>query len=277
VAALIEARDVGKRFYHRSARRPMTFQERWVGRHQEEEAGGAYWALRHLDFEVTRGQMMGIVGANGAGKSTLLRLICGVGRPDEGVLRVSGRVAPLLDLEAGFHPELTGRENVYMSGIISGLRRREVAARFDEIVEFAELDRFIDDPVRHYSSGMATRLAFAVSFAVIRDADLLVVDEVFTVGDVWFQRKCRGRIEAFQENGGTLLLVSHGPALVADLCDEAMWLKGGRLVEVGSAADVSSHYLADELGGARAAEEVLADDRDELAAVSVESRRSSRR
>ena len=184
--------------------------------------------------------MVGVVGRNGAGKSTLLRLIGGVGRPDEGSVRAHGRVGALLDLGAGFHPDLTGRENVFINGVVAGLTRREVAARFDAILAFAELEQFIDSPMRTYSTGMQMRLSFAV--AIHTDPEVLLIDEVLSVGDLAFQRKCLERVAELKGRGCAILFVSHDGNAVRQLCEEAIWLRAGRLVAHGPAQAVVAEY-----------------------------------
>jgi lipopolysaccharide transport system ATP-binding protein len=205
------------------------------------ERGQPFWALRDVSFAIEPGESVGLIGGNGAGKSTLLRLICNVGRPTSGRVRIDGRVAALLELGAGFHPYLTGRQNLYVTAVVSGLRRREVDALFDDIVDFAEIGPFIDQPLRTYSSGMRMRLAFAVAIHV--DPAVLLVDEVLTVGDFAFQAKCAGRIEAFQRQGKTLVLTSHDMDMVRRLCERAIWLERGRLVMDGPADSVVTAYL----------------------------------
>jgi lipopolysaccharide transport system ATP-binding protein len=204
---------------------------------------GQFWALREVSFSVARGQMLGVIGKNGSGKSTLLRIIGGVGRPDEGTVETNGRIGALLELGTGFHPDLTGRENVFLQGVISGLTRREVRQRFDEIVAFAEIEDFIDNPVRTYSSGMRMRLAFAV--AVHTDPDILLIDEVLAVGDLAFRRKCLDRIDGFRREGRTIVLVSHDTSQVKKLCDEALWLHAGKVVAHGKPEKVIRSYVAE--------------------------------
>jgi lipopolysaccharide transport system ATP-binding protein len=187
--------------------------------------------------------MLGIIGVNGAGKSTLLRLIGGVGKPDEGGIVVNGKIGALLDLGTGFHPDLTGRENIYISGVIAGLLRQQVSDRFDEIVEFSELAEFIDHPVRTYSTGMLMRLAFSV--AVHTEPDILLIDEVLAVGDIAFQRKCLERITQFKSQGCAILLVSHDMATVRQLCDEALWLQKGLQRAHGPTDVVVGQYVAE--------------------------------
>lgn len=201
---------------------------------------GYFWALRHITFAAPAGHTIGLIGDNGAGKTTLLRLIGGVGKPDEGVISIKGRIGALLDLSAGFHPELTGRENVFIGGVIGGLTRRQVEKRFDDIVAFAEFEEFIDSPLRTYSNGMKMRLAFAVATHI--EPDILLIDEVLAVGDRAFQQKCLDRIKQFKNEGCTILLVSHEMALIEKLCDEVILLKSGRIASRGPAGDVVRQY-----------------------------------
>ena len=237
----IVVQGLGKRFRRYHLDRPWTLQEAVLrglrGLKPEEE----FWALRGVDLSVARGQMVGVIGPNGAGKSTLLRLIGGVGRPDEGRVTVAGRIGALIDLGAGFHPDLTGRENVLISGVIAGLRRQEVIKSFNSIVEFAELQEFIDSPLRTYSLGMQMRLAFAV--AVHIQPSILLIDEVLAVGDAAFQNKCLDRIAQFKSHGCAILLISHDTGLVSRLCDEVLWLNKGQVAAVGEADDVVDQYL----------------------------------
>jgi ABC-type polysaccharide/polyol phosphate transport system ATPase subunit len=198
------------------------------------------WALRDVDVDVRRGEAFGIVGRNGSGKSTLLKLIAGIFAPSAGRLEVGGRVGSLIEIGAGFHPEFTGVENVYLNAAIYGLKRSYVDEHLDEIIDFAELEAFKDVPVRTYSSGMYTRLGFSVAMHV--KPDVLLLDEVLAVGDEAFQQKCFGRIWDFKRAGGTIVFVSHSPSAVEQLCDRAIMLEHGRVVEVGAAADVVSAY-----------------------------------
>ena len=202
----------------------------------------SFWALRDVSFEVGPGETLGIVGENGAGKSTILKLIARILEPDAGQVRTNGRLASLLELGAGFHPDLTGRENVYLYGSILGLSRREMRTRFDQIVDFSEVHRFIDVPLKHYSSGMQVRLGFAVAASL--DPDVLLVDEVLAVGDEVFQQKCLGRIAAFQRAGKTIVFVSHSLDLVRRLCTRALWLEDGLLVADGAPQEVAERYRA---------------------------------
>jgi len=199
------------------------------------------WALRDVDIAVERSEILGIIGRNGAGKSTLLKLIAGVLHPTEGRVRVSGTIAPLLGLGAGFHPELTGRENVYLYGALLGYNRHEMDGYFESIVEFAELSEFIDSPLRTYSSGMSLRLGFAV--ATCRYADVLLVDEVLAVGDVQFQAKCMRRMNSFRDDGASILFVSHDLGSMENICDRVIWLDEGRVVEDGPVNYVTSSYV----------------------------------
>ncbi len=203
-----------------------------------------FWPLRNVSFTAGRGEVFGIVGRNGAGKSTLLKVIAGVIRPTLGTVEAKGRIAPLLELGAGFDSDLTGRENVYLYGSLLGFPRTSIDERFDRIVEFAELERFIDVPIKNYSTGMTTRLAFAVATDV--DADVLIVDEALTVGDSRFQLKCMERIDAFQRRGVTILFVSHSPEQIRRLCSNAIWLDQGEARLLGPAAEVVEAYMACE-------------------------------
>lgn len=199
-----------------------------------------FWAVNDVSFEVSRGQTLGIVGNNGSGKSTLLKCLAKILVPEKGSIEVRGSMSALLELGAGFHPELSGRENIYLNGSILGLSRREIDSRFDEIVEFAELERFIDMPIKNYSSGMYARLGFAVAVNV--DPDVLIIDEVLSVGDAAFQRKSGERMADFKRAGKTVILVSHGLATVRVLCDTVAWLDAGRLVEIGPSGEVLDRY-----------------------------------
>jgi lipopolysaccharide transport system ATP-binding protein len=202
-----------------------------------------FWALHHVSFEVGRGEAVGIVGRNGSGKSTLLQIIAGTLTPTEGQVHVRGRVAALLELGSGFNPEFTGRENVFLQGAILGIPRREMQARFDDIATFADVGDFLDQPVKHYSSGMHARLAFSVAVSV--DPDILIVDEVLAVGDMGFQQKCVARMRRLLDSGVTLLYVSHSPDSVKSICRRALYLEGGRAVCFGDAGEVVDRYVAD--------------------------------
>jgi len=198
------------------------------------------WALQDVHLDIYQGEAFGIVGRNGAGKSTLLKVIARVLRPTTGRVWVRGRVAPLLELGGGFHPELTGRENVFLNGTLLGRTRQEIEERLDWIVDFAELEDFIDTPLRTYSTGMIARLGFAVATAW--EPDILIVDEVLAVGDEVFQRKCRDRIAEFQRHGTTILMVSHSTSTVEALCHRAVWLDHGRVQAIGPVREVTAAY-----------------------------------
>lgn len=202
-----------------------------------------FWALRDVSMDVRRGETVGIIGRNGSGKSTLLQLVCGTLYPTMGSVNAFGRIAALLELGAGFNPEFTGRENVFLSGLLYGIPEAELRKRYDAIVQFAEIGDFIDQPVKTYSSGMYVRLAFAIAAHV--DADMLIVDEALSVGDVRFTQKCMRFLRRFQENG-TLLFVSHDSGAVTSLCDRAVWLDSGCMRMDGPARDVVEHYLAEQ-------------------------------
>jgi lipopolysaccharide transport system ATP-binding protein len=205
-----------------------------------------FWALKNVTFEVKEGQVVGIVGRNGAGKSTLLKILSRITEPTEGRVRLSGRVASLLEVGTGFHQELTGRENIYLNGAILGMTRREIRKKFDEIIAFAEVESFIDTPVKHYSSGMFVRLAFAV--AAHLEPDILVIDEVLAVGDAEFQKKCLGKMnEVSRQEGRTIVFVSHNMALLKTLCPSAIWLDHGSIRCEGNTHEVTSAYLVHAL------------------------------
>ena len=203
----------------------------------------SFSALSDVSVTVTKGACYGVIGRNGSGKSTLLKLVAGITKPTGGIVRVNGRVSALIELGAGFHPEISGRENVFINGIMLGLTRREISRRFDEIVEFAELEDFIDAPVKTYSSGMYMRLGFAVAINV--DPDILLVDEVLAVGDAGFSLKCLDKFAEFKRRGKTILLVTHGLSMVERFCDEAVWLEAGRKQTTGDPTRVVQTYLAD--------------------------------
>lgn len=220
--------------------RISTFKEYAIRSIQRRVTFDEFYALHDVSLQVRASEVFGVIGRNGAGKSTLLRVISQVMRPSSGRVWRLGRVAPLLELGAGFHPELTGKENVFLNGALLGHSRAEMSSRFDEIVEFAELAEFIDTPLRNYSSGMAARLGFAVATAI--QPDVLIVDEVLSVGDERFQEKCTGRIDQFRSSGATILLVSHNANLVQSLCNRAVWLDKGVIKAIGNAAEVVARY-----------------------------------
>jgi len=241
MSAAISFDDVSKRFVLRHER-AYTVLESVIGlvkpaRRRTEE----FWALRDVSFEIVAGETFGIIGPNGAGKSTVLKLMARILEPTSGEVTVRGRISPLLELGAGFHPELTGRENVYLNAALFGVSQAEAQERYDQIVEFSELRDFIDAPLKHYSSGMYMRLGFAVAANII--PDVLLVDEVLAVGDEAFQKKCLSKIEEFRREGRTIVFVSHDLPTVLKLCDRALWLDHGRTRAMGPTADVVERYL----------------------------------
>src|SRR2546421_11804717 len=201
-----------------------------------------FWALKDVGLEVREGEVLGIIGRNGAGKTTLLKILSRITRPTTGWAEIYGRVGSLLEVGTGFHPELTGRENTFLSGAILGMRKKEIARKFDEIVAFAELEKFIDTPAKHYSSGMYVRLAFAV--AAHLEPEILVVDEVLAVGDAAFQKKCLGKMSDVARAGRTVLFVSHNMQALQSLCGRAVHLDQGRVAAIGTAQAVVSEYLS---------------------------------
>lgn len=258
MACAIKVEDLSKRYRLGVINRDMLYkdlQSRWAklrGRpdpnapiahvHQSRiEKGDEFWALRNVDLEIPEGSVFGIIGRNGAGKSTLLKILSQITAPTEGKIKIKGRVASLLEVGTGFHPELTGRENVFLNGAILGMSRAEVRSKFDEIVEFSEIKEFIDTPVKRYSSGMYVRLAFGV--AAHLDPDVLVVDEVLAVGDAAFQKKCIGKMSKVASEGRTVLLVTHSMALAENLTQRCAWIHNGTVQKVGETKRVVQDYL----------------------------------
>jgi len=251
----VSLHGVGKRF-QRMADRRNTLKERLVrGRARNSQD---FWAVRNVDLEIPTGSVYGLIGHNGSGKSTLLKLITGIYRPTEGQITTQGRVAALIELGAGFHPDMTGRENIRLNGSILGLSKSEIEAAMETIIDFSGLREFIDDPVKHYSSGMYVRLGFSV--AVHMRPDVLLVDEVLAVGDEEFQRKCFDHLYTLRREGRTIIVVSHGLGQLEGLCDEVAWLDHGEVQEIGPATDTISAYLqqvnaAEAMAGSMAAAE----------------------
>jgi lipopolysaccharide transport system ATP-binding protein len=202
-----------------------------------------FWAVRDVSLDIARGEVVGIIGRNGAGKSTLLKILSRITEPTSGRVQLRGRVSSLLEVGTGFHPELTGRENVFLNGAILGMGRHEIRRKFDEIVAFADIEKFLDTPVKRYSSGMYVRLAFAV--AAHLEPEILIIDEVLAVGDAAFQKKCLGKMGEVAKGGRTVLFVSHNMATISALCSRAVMLREGRLVADGPVEEVMQHYLAD--------------------------------
>jgi lipopolysaccharide transport system ATP-binding protein len=242
MAAAIEFEKVSKRFILHHAR-PRSFQELVIGALWRSRSREELWALNEVSFEVEPGGMLGIIGPNGSGKSTILKLITRILEPTSGRITVDGKVSALIELGAGFHPDLTGRENVYLNGSILGLSQEQMDAKFKEIVEFAELERFINVPLKHYSSGMYMRLGFAIAINV--EPDILLIDELLAVGDESFQKKCLAKIEEFKRQGKTMVFVSHSLETVRKLCDQAIWLEQGEIRSIGSPDKVIYDYLDD--------------------------------
>jgi lipopolysaccharide transport system ATP-binding protein len=205
------------------------------------ESDDTFWALRNVSFDVERGEILGLIGRNGAGKSTLLKILSRITKPTQGSAKLRGRIGSLLEVGTGFHPELTGRENIFLNGAVLGMKKTEILQKFDEIVAFAEVEKFIDTPVKRYSSGMYMRLAFAV--AAHLEPEIMLIDEVLAVGDASFQKKCLGKMGNAAQQGRTVLFVSHNMIAVQDLCRRVIWLDGGRIVEAGDAVTVIGHYL----------------------------------
>jgi lipopolysaccharide transport system ATP-binding protein len=251
--AVIQAESLSKR-YHRGARASSgvlrdtlarALRSPWSVFHRQKPE--PFWALKDVSLQVNEGEVLGLIGRNGSGKTTLLKILSRITRPTEGWAEIHGRVGSLLEVGTGFHPELTGRENAYLSGAILGMNKQEITRKFDEIVAFAELDQFIDTPVKHYSSGMYVRLAFAV--AAHLEPEILLVDEVLAVGDIKFQRKCLGKMGDVARAGRTIVLVSHQLNQIRRLCQRVAWIDGGLLRQTGPTADVVGAYEADMSAG----------------------------
>ena len=239
---------IGKRESYKALRDVLTdalaAPFRWVRQSQSASDNGqsdTLWALKDVSFEIKHGEVVGIIGRNGAGKSTLLKILSRITEPASGFVDIHGRVGSLLEVGTGFHPELTGRENIYLNGAILGMKRAEIERKFDEIVAFAEMDKFLDTPVKHYSSGMHMRLAFSV--AAHLEPEILLIDEVLAVGDAQFQKKCLGKMGEVGKAGRTVLFVSHNLSAVQSLCQRSIWLDKGQVLEDGSSAQVISTYL----------------------------------
>jgi ABC-type polysaccharide/polyol phosphate transport system ATPase subunit len=240
---LTNASKVYRRFTHRRqfATLKSALLSRSLVRHLHPDE--TFAALSNVTVSVPRGQTLGVIGRNGSGKSTMLKLVAGISKPTSGTVTVNGRISALIELGAGFHPEISGRENVFINGIMLGLTKREVAQRFDEIVEFAEMEEFIDAPVKNYSSGMYMRLGFAVAIHV--DPEVLLVDEVLAVGDEGFTHKCLDKFAEFKRRGKTILLVTHSLGMVERFCDEALWLDSGRIRGSGDPKRIVGAYITD--------------------------------
>lgn len=261
----IRADGIGKRFrlggvrsFHHSLRADITNAfRRAMGDPSLGNEVETFWALRDVSFEVARGETIGLIGPNGAGKSTLLKILSRITLPTEGTVRYRGRLASLLEVGTGFHPELTGRENIYLNGAILGMKRAEISRKFDEIVAFAEVEKFLDTPAKFYSSGMYVRLAFAV--AAHLEQEILLIDEVLAVGDAAFQKKCLGKMHDITREGRTVLFVSHNMAAVQALCERAILLEEGKIAAEGKTEDVVRRYLDKQISRTRVA---LADRED---------------
>ena len=238
----IVVQNLGKRFSAYPSDRPRTIMQAAMGGFKRFKPMNDFWALRNVSFEVQPGEILGVLGHNGAGKSTLLRLIGGIGSADEGSIRIRGRVGALLDLGAGFHEDLTGRENLMVAALIGGLTKAEVLAREAEIIEFAELESFIDNPIRTYSTGMGMRLAFSI--AIHTDPQLLLIDEHLSVGDIGFKAKCIERVKSLRDEGCAIMFISQSPKQVLELCDRALLLNRGQVAAYSDPATVVTEYQA---------------------------------
>lgn len=243
---ILEIRSVSKKFnIHHESGSYLSLRDRLnelVSFKTSKKRDENFWALKDVSFDVMPGESIGIIGKNGAGKSTLLKILSKITPPTQGKIISRGRIASLLEVGTGFHPELTGRENVYLNGSILGMRKREIDARFDEIIDFAGTEKFLDTPLKHYSSGMQLRLAFAV--AAFLEPEILVIDEVLAVGDAEFQKKCLGKMEDVSKSGRTILFVSHNMAAVESLCNKSIFLKDGQVNSSGPSSQVIQQYMS---------------------------------
>ncbi len=235
----IRIKDVSKS-YRLIRNRPTSVKEAIIRRSRRFSIEN-FWALRDIDLDIPKGSFFGLIGHNGSGKSTLLKLLSGIHRQTSGTIEIDGQISALLELGAGFHPELTGRENIYLNGAILGINRRQMSELVEEIVEFSGIGEFVDSPVRVYSSGMYVRLGFAIAVHV--NPEILLVDEVIAVGDEEFQRKCLHHMGILREQGVTIVLVSHDIDQVREMCDRVAWIDKSQLVEVGEPEEVCEHYL----------------------------------
>jgi lipopolysaccharide transport system ATP-binding protein len=270
---VISVSNLGKRYYLSHEQRTDTLRDsltqtfrRLTGRAGAASGAEEFWALRNVSFEVNQGDVVGIIGRNGAGKSTLLKILSRITEPTTGTVRLRGRIASLLEVGTGFHPELSGRENIFLNGAILGMSRSEIARKFDEIVAFAEVERFLDTQVKHYSSGMYVRLAFAV--AAHLEPEILIVDEVLAVGDAQFQKKCLGKMQDVARNSGrTVLFVSHNTGALQAICRTGLSLRQGQVVQQGPISECLATYLAS--GGEKASFLPRA-DRPHITAVTLD-------
>jgi lipopolysaccharide transport system ATP-binding protein len=288
-SAAIQVEGLSKSYLigHQTARSHETFREmlsrsvRQAGQGMLQMAQGRqmiqgdeleeFWALQNISFDVELGEVVGVIGRNGAGKSTLLKILSRITEPTQGRVTIQGRVASLLEVGTGFHPELTGRENIYLNGAILGMERREIKARFDEIVAFAEVERFLDTPVKRYSSGMYVRLAFAV--AAHLEPEILIVDEVLAVGDAEFQAKCLGKMSSVASSGRTVLFVSHNMAALRNLCSRAIVLEGGQVSFSGDTVQAIEQYMGSSLQAANVKVDLSAAPRTGSGAVTLKTLR----
>ncbi|MFZ1808155.1 MAG: ABC transporter ATP-binding protein [Cyclobacteriaceae bacterium] len=248
---ILELQSISKKFsIHHEGVSYLSLRDRLAelsGFNFSKKTDEVFWALRDISFNVMPGESIGIIGKNGAGKSTLLKILSKITPPTHGKIISRGRIASLLEVGTGFHPELTGRENIYLNGSILGMKRKEIGARFDEIVDFAGTEKFLDTPLKHYSSGMQLRLAFAV--AAFLEPEILIIDEVLAVGDAEFQKKCLGKMEDVSRSGRTILFVSHNMSAVESLCKSTLLLENGKVKNFGPSSEVMTKYLSTGSGG----------------------------
>jgi lipopolysaccharide transport system ATP-binding protein len=259
--------SLGKKFVHQF-RQPLDPRNCTLAPASED-----FWALKDVTFEVKQGDRIGIIGRNGAGKSTLLKILSRITEPTTGSIRIKGRVASLLEVGTGFHPELTGRENIFLNGAILGMHRTEIRRKFDEIVDFAEIEKFLDTPVKRYSSGMYVRLAFAV--AAHLESKILIVDEVLAVGDAQFQKKCLGKMEDVGREGRTVLFVSHNMGVINRLCQSCIFLRNGQMASIGPSAQIIEEYIQEGSSGQAAKVVFSGGDNDDIQFFSARLERTN--
>lgn len=243
---ILEINNISKKFLIGHQQLPyLSFRDKLTGLFKSDTTQEEFWALRDVSLKVMPGESIGIIGRNGAGKSTLLKILSRITPPSAGNISVRGRIASLLEVGTGFHPELTGRENIFMNGSILGMKHAEIKSRFDAMVDFSGTEKFLDTPLKHYSSGMQLRLAFAV--AAHLDPEILIIDEVLAVGDAAFQKKCLGKMEDVSKSGRTILFVSHHMGMIQQLCSRCLWLDGGRMRGEGDTMSIVQAYLQEDL------------------------------
>lgn len=265
--AIIEVKNLGKKFRINSNNSPyLSLRERITEGFKFSSSKKDFWALKDVNFEIKEGVSMGIIGRNGAGKSTLLKILSKITPPTTGTVTLRGRIASLLEVGTGFHPELTGKENIYLNGSILGMKRQEINAKFDEIVDFSEIEDFISTPLKHYSSGMQLRLAFSV--AAFLEPEIMIIDEVLAVGDIEFQKKCMSKMDSVSNSGRTILFVSHNMNAIKSLCSQSILLNNGTIEDIGESAQIIDKYLLNSKNRVEASNGVIEIAEEDRAVIS---------